>query len=41
MIGSFSAIFYLAIFGLICGMIAVIGGAGAFVWFMIEHVQIV
>lgn len=35
MIPDPSAIFYLAIFGLICGTIAVIGGAGAFVWFMI------
>lgn len=41
MIPDFSAIFYLAVFGLICGIVAAIGGAGAFVWFMIEHVQFV
>ena len=41
MIPDCSAIFYLAIFGLICGIIAVIVGAGAFVWFVIEHVKIV
>lgn len=39
MIRDFSAMFYLAIFGLICGIIDVIGDAGAFVLFMIEHVQ--
>lgn len=41
MIPDFSAIFYLAVFGLICGVLALIGGAGALVWFVIEHVQIV
>lgn len=41
MIPDFSAIFYLAIFGLICGVLSLIGGAAALVWFVINHVQIV
>nr|CAD7023165.1 hypothetical protein RP007_00111 [Rhizobium sp. P007] len=34
-------IFYLAIFGLICGVLAILGGAGWLIWFVIEHVRIV
>lgn len=41
MIPDFSAIFHLAIFGLICGVLAVFGGMGALVWFVIEHLRIV
>ncbi|KVK40120.1 hypothetical protein L905_10060 [Agrobacterium sp. TS43] len=41
MIPDLSVIFHLAIFGLICAVVAVIGGAGWLVWFVIEHVRIV
>jgi hypothetical protein len=36
-----SAVFYLAIFGLLCAAIALLGGAGWLFWFVIHHVQIV
>lgn len=41
MIPDLSAIFYLAIFGAICGVLALLGGAGWLIWFVIEHVRIV
>ncbi len=34
-------IFYLAIFGLICGALALLGGTGMLIWFVINHVRIV
>jgi len=41
MIPDLSAIYYLVIFGLICGVLALLGGTGAIIWFGIEHVRIV
>lgn len=41
MIPDLSAIFYLASFGLICGALALVGGASWLAWFVIEHVRIV
>lgn len=41
MIPDLSAIFYLAVFGLICGVLALLGGTGILIWFVIEHVRIV
>lgn len=41
MIPDLTAIFYLAIFGLICGVLALVGGAGWLIWFVVNHVQIV
>ena len=41
MIPDLSAIFYLAIFGLICGVLALFGGAGWLIWFLIEHLRII
>lgn len=34
-------IFYLAIFGLICGTIFLLGGLGFAIWWIVNHVQIV
>lgn len=34
-------IFYLAIFGLICGAIFLLGGLGFAIWRIVNHVQIV
>ncbi|WP_262529413.1 hypothetical protein [Agrobacterium tumefaciens] len=41
MIPDLTAIFYLAIFGLICGVIALLGGAGWLIFFIVNHVRIV
>lgn len=41
MITDLSAIFYLAIFGAICGLLALLGGSAWLIWFVIEHVRIV
>ncbi|MDH0907381.1 hypothetical protein N5C66_00700 [Rhizobium pusense] len=41
MIPDLSVIFYLAVFGLICGVLALLSGAGWLIWFIIQHVQIV
>lgn len=41
MIPDLSAIFYLAIFGAICGVLALLGGAGLLTWLVIVHVRII
>jgi hypothetical protein len=34
-------VFYLAIFGLVCGFLALGGGVGWLIWFLSNHVQFV
>ena len=41
MLPDLSAIFYLAMFGLFCAGVSIIGGIGALIWFAVTHVQIV
>lgn len=41
MIPDMTAIFYLAIFGLICGVVALLGGTGWLIFFIVNHVRIV
>lgn len=41
MIPDLAPLFYLAIFGLICAVLAVIGGVVGGIWFLANHVQIV
>ncbi|WP_280951773.1 hypothetical protein [Rhizobium chutanense] len=41
MIPDLTALYYFVIFGMICGVLAVLGGLGFAIWFVIAHVQIV
>lgn len=41
MIPNLSVIFYLAVFGAICAVLTLLGGAAWLIWFAINHVQII
>ncbi len=41
MIPDLTAVVYLAVFGLVCGALAIGGGLIAGIWFVVNHVQIV
>jgi hypothetical protein len=38
---DFSGLFYLAIFGLICGVVLALGAVGGLIWFVVNHVQVI
>lgn len=36
-----TGVFYAAIFGLIVAVVAVVGGGGWLIWFLVHHIQFV